>query len=206
MGDNAIYFNTKIDSEHGMVTTYCCEKCSKFGYPWIVNCDYNLSGEILKFIYSPNTLNEPDYAPKNRLFSFNQKPFIRNNVSPKSISLSNNAFIYVPTQCEINPLSDLCALHVVYHGCGQGNEYLGDSYALNTGYNGWADTNNFVIFYPQCTTNDALGNPDGCWDFYAYTGLDFVLKSGAQIKSIHNMIQYILSNDTQINEQIVFKQ
>ena len=193
--NNAIYFNTEIESEHGMVTTYCCESCSKFGYPWIVNCDYNLAGEILKFIYSPLKLNEPDWAPTDRLFSFNQKPFIINDQTPKSISMSNNAYIYIPINCTIHPLSNNCKLHVVYHGCGQGNEYLGDSYAINTGYNGWADTNNLVIFYPQCTTNDALGNADGCWDFYAYTGYDYVFKTGAQPKTVNNMVQYILNSN-----------
>eukprot|EP01084_Bolivina_argentea_P313049 542085_1 len=190
---NAIYFNTEIASEHGMVTTYCCETCSKFAYPWIVNCNYNLAGEILKFIYSPKKLNDPDWAPTNKLFNFDQKPYIINKKSPKSISMSNNAYIYIPTNCTIAPLSNHCELHMVLHGCGQGNEYLGNSYAINTGYNGWADTNNFVIFYPQCTTNAALGNPDGCWDFYAYTGNNFVFKNGEQMKSVNNMVVYIMT-------------
>ena len=43
----------------------------------------------------------------------------------------------------------------------------------------------------------ALWNPDGCWDWFAYTGWDFATRSGAQIATIAKMIARLSGQDRQ---------
>ena len=59
------------------------------------------------------------------------------------------AYAYIATNCSIAPMPDNCKLHVVFHGCEQTLDStisfgvpFNDTYVRNTGYNGWAETNN----------------------------------------------------------------
>ena len=47
------------------------------------------------------------------------------------------------------------------------------------GYNEWADTNGIVVLYPQLDPTEILDNPEGCWDWWGYTGLNFQIQSWA---------------------------
>jgi len=46
---------------------------------------------------------------------------------------------------------------------------IGDLFARTTGYNEVGELNNIIIIYPQVTPTGAT-NPDGCWDFFGYSG------------------------------------
>jgi poly(3-hydroxybutyrate) depolymerase len=46
---------------------------------------------------------------------------------------------------------------------------IGDVFARNSGYNQVAELNNIIILYPQATASYVLNNPNGCWDWWAYT-------------------------------------
>jgi poly(3-hydroxybutyrate) depolymerase len=59
---------------------------------------------------------------------------------------------------------------------------------MYTGLNDWAESNNLVILYPQATSN-FLKNPEGCWDWWGYTGSDFAFKSGLQMSMVYAMYQ-----------------
>jgi len=82
-------------------------------------------------------------------------------------------FLYVPTYCE----TERCNLHVAFHGCRQYRKALGTTFAENSGYLEWAASNNLLILFPQASPSDL--NPFGCWDFWGYTGEDFLSKTGA---------------------------
>lgn len=202
-----VYFKNTIPCEHSMLTNFYGSNCSYLGEPYINNCNYNLAGVILQYIYNStnNSFNPPlnnSDVPYNNLIKINQTNFIpKNRESSKSISMNSFAYAYVATQCQIAPLSDNCKLHVVFHGCGQAvNSYsdlaklvkYNDTYARYTGYNGWAETNNFVVLYPQADINNQIGNPFACWDFWGYNGGNYAWKSGDQIQTCHNMIDWIL--------------
>eukprot|EP01084_Bolivina_argentea_P090684 163357_1 len=185
-------FMKTIASEHAMVTNWYGNACSAFKYPWIDNCNFDLAGKILEYIHG--SLNPPanqTSLPSKNLFTIDQTKYIPENKNAHSVSLGNDAYIYKSSQCSIAPLTQGCRLHIVYHGCGQYAGYMGNTYPKDTGYNGWAETNKFVVLYPQTTSNTALGNSNGCWDWWGYNGKDYLWKTGVQLATVNNMIQYI---------------
>lgn len=57
-------------------------------------------------------------------------------------------------------------------------DHIGTVFAQNSGLNTYAESNNVIILYPQSKINKKLGNPGGCWDYWGYTGRNYVSKSG----------------------------
>src|SRR5512132_1686748 len=89
-----------------------------------------------------------------------------------------------------------CRLHVAFHGCLQNADAVGDAFYGHAGYNEWAEANDIVVLYPQAAPvlRRLIGmplewpNPEGCWDWWGFTGADFATKSGAQISAVSAMI------------------
>jgi len=194
--------DTTQDCAHGMVTNFYGNKCSALASePYIIDCDYDLAGKILQFIYK-DALKSPISAnsvPYNNVISIDQSSFIPSGSTASAISLEKVAYLYVATNCSIAPMPDSCKLHVVFHGCEQDldsdisfNVKFNDTYVRDTGYNQWAEPNNMVILYPQATSKE-VSNPDGCWDWWGYNTKNYAFKTGKQMETVHNMIQYVLS-------------
>jgi poly(3-hydroxybutyrate) depolymerase len=105
--------------------------------------------------------------------------------------MSHVAYVYVPKACETTQ----CKIHVVFHGCFQGANELGDVYYTKTRYNEIADTNNIIVLYPQAQKSARMPfNPAGCWDYWGYSSPDpnnpnFYTKDAPQMKAIMKMIQ-----------------
>ena len=51
-----------------------------------------------------------------------------------------------------------------------------------------ADLNRLVILFPQAKPS-AMINPQGCWDWWGYTGLDYLAKDAPQIAAIWAMVE-----------------
>jgi len=77
--------------------------------------------------------------------------------------MAETGYVYVPLACETDP----CPAHVVFHGCSQFAERVGDAIYRHAGYNEWADTNNLIVLYPQTVATSPVGpvlgpvNPEG---------------------------------------------
>ncbi|MGZ4547347.1 MAG: depolymerase, partial [Blastococcus sp.] len=55
----------------------------------------------------------------------------------------------------------------------------------------YADTNHFVVLYPQARPDDTFGNPKGCWDWWGYLGAndtDYANKLGPQMRTVMRMV------------------
>lgn len=180
-----IFYKNNIASEHAMVTDYFGSSCSVKGSPYINNCNFDLAGEMLKWIYGP--LNAKNSGTLGGTYvEFNQTDFIAN---PPSHGMANTGWLYVPASCDSN---QACKLHVAIHGCQQDPTKIQDKYYRNTGYNKWADTNNIVVLYPQ-TAPSSTGNPNGCWDWWGYDDPNYAKKSGRQMVAIKGMVDKITS-------------
>ncbi len=95
-----------------------------------------------------------------------------------------------------------CKFHIAFHGClqtlanigGLFHEYTGNAQGnvqlLILGYNEWAEANDIIVLYPQAMSN--VLNPEGCWDWWGYSGLNFATKSGPQMATVQNLQQYIM--------------
>ena len=178
--DSHVLFNTSISSEHGYPTLSEGQECDKKGEPWIQNCQFDGAGEALKSLYKDLITPKENFIEKN-LIKFSQKEFLNLNNLIYEIG-----YLYIPDQCQKNSLLQ-CRLHIAFHGCVQGPEYAQDIFPKKSGYNRWAEANNIVILYPSAKTGGL--NLKGCWDWYGYTGQNYLTKEAPQMKAIMKMVE-----------------
>lgn len=70
-----------------------------------------------------------------------------------------------------------------------------DTYARHAGYNQWAEANNIVVVYPQAAHSYVFpSNPQGCYDWWGYTGSDYAFKSGKQMDVVHKIQQAVMGH------------
>lgn len=166
----------EVPVAHGWPTPGYGAPCDTFAAPYINNCGYDLAGEILVHLYGE--LDDPadELQPLRR---FDQRPF-------GGASLTDYGYLYVPARCET---SKNCAVHVFFHGCEQSAESIGTELAENAGFNRWADNNGIVVLYPQVAKSLAAPmNPLGCWDWWGYTGADYLDRSSPQLAAVQRMV------------------
>jgi poly(3-hydroxybutyrate) depolymerase len=180
---------------HTMPTRNYGIACSKQDEPYIGKCAYDSAGQILSWIYGD--LKAPGARPAGKFIEFDQRAYIPTDSGYSwSTGLDNTAWAYVPDSCA---KGEKCRVHIALHGCKQGQSYLplksppggglynGTTFVKNTGYDRWADKNKLVILYPQAVSIP-FKNPNGCWDWWGYTGADYATKNGVQIKTLRAMV------------------
>ncbi|XP_046585215.1 uncharacterized protein LOC124292207 isoform X1 [Haliotis rubra] len=109
-----------------------------------------------------------------------------------SHSMDGTAYAYIPSGCYDSTV--VCKLHVAFHGCKMQRETIGDVFARHAGYNEVAELNNIILLYPQIKS-DLISNPNGCWDWWAYTGANYDTKGGVQMKAVKNMIDRVTGDN-----------
>jgi len=71
---------------------------------------------------------------------------------------------------------------------------LENVYYTNSEYNGWAESNDIIILYPQAAKSSFMPtNPNGCWDWWGYTSGDYAVQKGPQIQMVRAMAQSLMS-------------
>ena len=167
---------------HGMVTEHHGNACGTTGPPFIVDCDYDAAGELLNFLYGK--LAPPAAKESGRFLRFEQLAYAGGDA--KSISMDDAGFVYVPQRCA----TERCRVHVAFHGCRQGAAEVGERFVREAGYNRWADSNALIVLYPQVIKRYSpfVFNPNGCWDWWGYTGATYHTKAGPQIRAVKAML------------------
>lgn len=176
-----IAFVSDIAAGHGFVTDDKGRACDYTGKPYIVDCDYDQAGAILKQIYG--NLNPRAEAPSGTFLLFDQSAFT-NDLS--NHGMSDVGVAYIPRTCADHRG---CKVHIAFHGCGQNRTFVGETFARDSGLARWADTNELVILFPQTATTPL--NPQGCWDWWGYTGPDYLTRNGAQIVAVRRMLEHL---------------
>ena len=191
---SAIYYKKDINAQHAQPTDAYGSPCSTLGDPYINNCAYDAAGELLKWIY--NSLNERNDSQLDGNFvQFDQTEFL---ADPTLHGMDTSGWLYVPASCRNQRP---CRLHISFHGCnqyqahsyfqfGSGVVTFGTTFVHNAGYNKWADSNGFLVLYPQATATPS--NPQGCWDWWGYDDPNYALKSGRQMHAVQSMIERIV--------------
>jgi hypothetical protein len=170
--------------------------------PYLNRGPFWQSHALLQHIYP--RLQEPAAQATGTLVRFDQTEFFG---GAQRASMSAFGYAYVPRAvAEGAP----ARVHIALHGCKQGYNYVarvngrpdgahqapyGNRYFTRTGYNEIADSNDLIVLYPQAEGFDdgAVRNPDGCWDWWGYTGgddaaPDYYSRNAIQIKAIHGML------------------
>jgi poly(3-hydroxybutyrate) depolymerase len=179
---NVQYVND-VPAGHAFIAPTFGNVCSDNAPPYINHCSidkkkYDQAGALLQQIYGK--LNPPVHTLGGQILQFDQREF-----AGAATGMADTGFVYVPKACAQG--AD-CKVHVAFHGCKQSAAVVGNDFYSNTGYNYWADSNNIIVLYPQVNASTVPFNPDGCWDWFGYTGQDYALKSGSQLTAIHAMV------------------
>jgi len=178
-----------VGAGHAMITTDFGSACNTTASPYLNDCDFDAAGVLLAHLYG--SLLAPSTQPHGELLRFGQVEFAK---SPCAVIIGDEGFVYVPQICRAGG----CRVHVAFHGCAQGKEQIDEQFARHAGYNRWADTNQIVVLYPQAIARYGWGpwpwptsfvfNPNGCWDWWGYTGVNYHTKAGAQIRAVKAML------------------
>ena len=166
--------------------------CGDFGPPYLVACGYDAAERILRHLYAGRFKDEPgDPDRDGRIVEFAQTEFFR--PGDDLISMNPTGYLYVPARCENGSAAPgACRLHVAFHGCNQTVRQIGDDFYRGADYNAWAVSNDIVVLYPQ-TKPERGFNPDGCWDWWGYTGFDYDNRNGMQMHAVKAMIDRLLA-------------
>ena len=172
---------TLVESKggHAFITEEGGAACGVGAKPYVSDCDYDQAEAILAWIYGP--LQASAAEPKGRFIVFDQQAFAK-----PADGLADEGIVYVPLACASQPG---CRVHIALHGCEQSRETVGDDFIKESGYAQVADTNRFVILFPQIKANAI--NPQGCWDWWGYTDLDYLGKDAPQIAAIWSMVEQL---------------
>ncbi len=176
-----IHYETQVPAAHGFPTVSEGGACDGDAAPWILACRFDAAGEMLKYLYGD--LASPADPVAGTFLSFHQKPYIARE---SLASMADEGFLFVPKDCTAGRP---CRVHVAFHGCRQGIEFIGRAFAKETGYNRWADANRIVVLYPQAAKSWFWPfNPWGCWDWWGYSGADYATRNAAQLATVHAML------------------
>lgn len=176
--EEAIALVDNIPATHGWPTRDQGVACGEMGGDYINACDYDAAGELLQHLYG--SLSDPTTARDDGLQVLDQA-----SVVAEGGYFADSGFAYVPEAC-VDKTGE-CRLHLAFHGCRQGNEFIEDRFARMSGLNEWAESNRIIVLYPQ--VSKSLMNPQGCWDWWGYTGADYDQRSGKQIAGIAALIE-----------------
>jgi poly(3-hydroxybutyrate) depolymerase len=183
---NMVYVNN-FAAGHAFVSPAFGNPCDKTEPPYINECAvaadelYDQPAALLTQIYGP-------LQPKATTLSAQPKPFSQAEFASAAAGLASTGYVYIPDSCQ-QASGRNCAVHVVFHGCKQGAGTVGDDVYAKVGYNAWADTNGIIVLYPQVDPTTFPLNPEGCWDWWGYTGLNFQTRSGPQLAAIRSMVK-----------------
>lgn len=177
-----IHYETGVAAAHGFPAHGHGGACGTAASPWINDCDYDGAGELLQHLYGE--LCEPVGKLQGKLLAFDQG---RYEIGGALASLEDSGWVFIPKDCAAG---GPCRIHVAFHGCRQGSGFIGAAFARDAGYNRWADPNFIVVLYPQAAKSWFWPfNPQGCWDWWGYSGANYTMRSGVQLATVRRMLE-----------------
>ena len=176
------------DGGHAFITEEGGAACGLSEPPYISDCDYDQARAILGWIYGPLTPAAGD--PNGDFLVFEQAEF-----TEPGEGFADEGVVYIPPSCRETPG---CRVHVALHGCQQSRARVGGTFIEETGYAELADTNRLIILFPQIASSAV--NPQGCWDWWGYSGLDYLSKDAPQISALWKMVERLAESSEEAPE------
>jgi poly(3-hydroxybutyrate) depolymerase len=178
-----IRYEHQLPAGHALISPKGQSACAATTSPYLNRCmsngqPYDQAGAILAHIYGP--LQPRAASAGGRLLALNQ----RDHASADT-GMAEQAWVYVPRSCTGG---STCRVHVALHGCRQSAEKVGQQFVTEAGYNEWADANRLLVLYPQVDASLRPFNPNGCWDWWGYTGSAYATQAGPQMRAIMAMV------------------
>jgi len=151
--------------------------CDTAASPYLGRCGVDFAGRAMQALFGAAAA--PAQAA-GTLHAIDQRPFAATDHDP---SLADSGRLYVPPQCAAGAS---CGLAIVFHGCEQNLDAVGEAFVRDAGFNRWADALGVAVLYPQTRSSYLPLNPKACWDWWGYTGADYDTRSGAQLQWVAN--------------------
>ena len=181
-----ITYNNTTPAEHSWVSPDAVDACSWLSLPFLNNCGVDVEQAFLTRFYG--NLYARNSSAQGSYVQFNQNAWCSKS-NCAAIGMDGTGWLYVPKVCT----TGACKLVVALHGCEQNQQTIGTAFVRGSGINEWADTNSILVLYPQTIASSIPYNPEGCWDWWGYTGANYALKSASQMTAIMNMVHQITS-------------
>jgi poly(3-hydroxybutyrate) depolymerase len=163
---------------HGWPTLDAGAPCEQPASPWLLDCGIDAAGETMAALFGVEA-SPPEAAAAasdGTLARFDQR-----ELAPEGAAgLADTGFVYTPKACA----GAACGVLVMFHGCQQNEEIVGEAFVREAGFNRWADVHRVVVVYPQTQSSYMPLNPKACWDWWGYGGADYDLKTGGQIRFV----------------------
>lgn len=176
-----IGLETRIEAGHAFVTEDKGLACDRSAKPYVVDCDYDQAGALLGHIYGALAPRSPAAGGVYQVFD--QQPF---TAGLSDHGMSEAGVVYVPEACRSGAG---CRVHIAFHGCAQNRAQVDEAFVQDTGFARWADTNRLIVLFPQTAVSPL--NPQGCWDWWGYTGRDFLTRDAPQITAVRRMLDVL---------------
>jgi poly(3-hydroxybutyrate) depolymerase len=182
---NQIRYRSDVAVAHGIPTLAAGGPCGITAAPYLNACGIDAVGEMLSFLYPG--LAAPDAAARARATRATGLRRFAQASYDGAGDLAASGFLYVPGRCTHGTP---CRLHIAFHGCRQGEEFVGLAFVRDAGYNAWAEANDLVILYPQLARSLlAPLNPQGCWDWWGYRDAGYATQAGSQVRAVRGMVR-----------------
>ena len=168
-----------LPAGHAFVTETEGLACEDTGKPYLVDCDYDQAGAVLSHVYGKL---EPRVAtPGGTFVAFDQRPFLEGVANH---DMKDQGVAYIPSACTSRAS---CRVHIAFHGCGQNVAAVGDAFIRGSGFANWADRNALIVLFPQAAASPM--NPQGCWDWWGFTGREYLTRNAPQIGVVFKMLE-----------------
>lgn len=194
--ENIRYMN-RVPAGHGWISPRGPVACASQQAPYINDCGMDPQQEFLSMFYG-RLQPKQDAALTGQVMPVDQAEFLEGK--PAAYSMDMTGWLYVPANCSA---LQKCRLHVSLHGCSQSYSAIGQSFVSLSGLNEWADTNSIIVLYPQTRPSMAEpDNPQGCWDWWGYTGTGYAQKTAPQLRALKLMVDRITSGTARAAEKL----
>jgi hypothetical protein len=177
-----------LASGHGIPSLDYGAPCNSSNSPYILNCNFDGAGSIIGHIYDGLwEVKRSDHFDNSSFVTFDQTAFFHLPVTAKLAGFDDTGYAYIPQRCSKNAR---CPLHVVLHGCRQGFALMGATFMQYSGFSEWAEGSSIVLLFPQAIVTDL--NPDGCWDWWGFSGTNYAAQLGLQSRAVFDMVSKTL--------------
>lgn len=183
-----IVFVDDVPAGHAFVTEDSGGACDESEAPYIVDCNYDMAGALLAHVYGG--LNPRASEPAGEVVIFSQTEFLE---GLGTHGMADAGAVYISPSCR-NERG--CRVHIAFHGCGQNMSAVGEAFVTDSGFMNWADSNRLIVLFPQVSSTPA--NPQACWDWWGYTGRQFLTRDAPQIVAVRRMLQRLAATPSMI--------
>ncbi len=164
------------------------QDCGKTETPFVGSCDFDGARQLLEHLYGSFGAPAAGVKP-GALLQFSQSSYAQ---AADAAGLAASGWLYVPAACSGDGTAGRCRLHVAFHGCKQGTSYVKDAFVQQSGYLAAADAGRIVVLFPQVESSFQPLNPQGCWDWWGYTGDEYATRAGPQIAAVKAMVDDLM--------------